>query len=451
MGPGEMAETIANVNSENNGNHPAEDVDPQVSNIPAIPPLGMTETARAVAWKCQKCNTIVPEPRVRCSACRSWKGGQRKPYTKSRSKAAQKRKEREANETLSMLAEEAEEKRASQRRRNKERFLELVREQKEGKNKEDTPLRHNLSSHSPKDVSSGSRSLHLSEIQVGDADFTSPLTRNSSFESVASIDSNVTAADKVRAIGRADDEDGDGGASDNEGDGDFELDVFVKADPEMRDLDVEMSLRDDIANYEESAIPGAPEGWVPPTDPEGWEQTKIPTAAQVPNFQDVDNPGGWTNYPFRAKFSKDGKYKWHAMPAGARPCPLNRNGVRKHGDWEFFYEGWKLEQTLPEAIRNNLPEDVTLVSKYSRGGATRENLFPSDRQGSLDADLLRKLGLTTQRINDQDALFFYQLLLPMVDPKRSGIVDDPRHAYYTIKNQLTNKYAFDRQQSSTIF
>lgn len=165
----------------------------------------------------------------------------------------------------------------------------------------------------------------------------------------------------------------------------------------------------------------------------------------------MDNPGGWTNYPFRARFSKDGKYKWHAMPAGARPCPLNRNGVRKHGDWEFFYEGWKLEQTLPEAIRNNLPEDVTLVSKYSRGGATRENLFPSDRQGSLDADLLRKLGLTTQRINDQDALFFYQLLLPMVDPKRSGIVDDPRHAYYTIKNQLTNKYAFDRQQSSTIF
>ena len=80
----------------------------------------MTETARAVAWKCQKCNTIVPEPRVRCSACRSWKGGQRKPYTKSRSKAAQKRKEREANETLSILAEEAEEKRASQRRRNKE-------------------------------------------------------------------------------------------------------------------------------------------------------------------------------------------------------------------------------------------------------------------------------------------------------------------------------------------
>ena len=277
MGPGEMAATIANVQSENNGNQPAEDVDPQVSNIPAIPPLGMTEAACAVAWKCQKCNTIVPEPRVRCSACRSWKGGQRKLYTKSRSKAAQKRKEREANETLSILAEEAEEKRASQRRRNKERFLELVHEQKEGKHKEgDTPLRHNLSSHSPKVAASASRSLHLGDIQVGDATLPPPLTRNSSFESVASIDSNVTAADKVRAIGRADDEDGDGGASDNEGDGNFELDVFVKADAEIRDLDVEMSLRDDIANYEESAIPGAPEGWVPPTDPEGWEQTKIP-------------------------------------------------------------------------------------------------------------------------------------------------------------------------------
>ena len=127
-----MAATIANVPSENNGNQPAEDVDPRVSFVPAIPPLGMTEPARAIAWKCHKCHTIVPEPRVRCSACRSWKGGQRKPYTKSRSKAAQKRKEREANETLSILAEEAAEKRAAQDRRNKERFLELVREQKEG-------------------------------------------------------------------------------------------------------------------------------------------------------------------------------------------------------------------------------------------------------------------------------------------------------------------------------
>jgi hypothetical protein len=34
-----------------------------------------------------------------------------------------------------------------------------------------------------------------------------------------------------------------------------------------------------------------------------------------------------------------------------------------------------LEQALPEAIRNKLPENVTLVSKYSRGSATRENLF----------------------------------------------------------------------------
>jgi hypothetical protein len=61
----------------------------------------------------------------------------------------------------------------------------------------------------------------------------------------------------------------------------------------------------------------------------------------------------------------------------------------------IFYEGWKLEQTLPEAIRNNLLEDVTLVSKYSHSGATRENLFP-DRQGSFDADVLRKLGAMDQ-------------------------------------------------------
>ena len=79
----------------------------------------------------------------------------------------------------------------------------------------------------------------------------------------------MTPADKVRASGKADDEDGDGGESDNnEGEGNFELDLFAKSDvDDIHDLDVEFSMCDDIQNYEESVIPGAPEGWVTPKFP----------------------------------------------------------------------------------------------------------------------------------------------------------------------------------------
>jgi hypothetical protein len=53
-----------------------------------------------------------------------------------------------------------------------------------------------------------------------------------------------------------------------------------------------------------------------------------------------------------------------------------------------------------------------------RVGATKENLFPEDGQLLLDGDYLRKMGLTKQRMVECDALFFYQLLLPIVDCKR---------------------------------
>ena len=83
---------------------------------------------------------------------------------------------------------------------------------------DETPVRGNLSTVSQKHPSSSTRKLDM-EIQVGDADpdFTSPLTRNSSFESVASVDTQVTVAEFVRAKGLQDDDDGDGGSSDAEG------------------------------------------------------------------------------------------------------------------------------------------------------------------------------------------------------------------------------------------
>ena len=76
--------------------------------------------------------------------------------------------------------------------------------------------------------------------------------------------------------------------------------------------------------------------------------------------------------------------------------------------WEFFYDGWKDENPL------------------QRSKACATNRFPKERKGRLDYDLLKKLQLTKKRIIECDALFFKQLLRPMCDPKKSGIIDDPR-------------------------
>jgi hypothetical protein len=49
--------------------------------------------------------------------------------------------------------------------------------------------------------------------------------------------------------------------------------------------------------------------------------------------------------------------------------------------------------------------------------------------------------LTKTRIMEGDALYFRQLLLPMCDPKKSGIEDDPRLPYYSVVENWSSKYA----------
>ena len=41
-----------------------------------------------------------------------------------------------------------------------------------------------------------------------------------------------------------------------------------------------------------------------------------------------------------------------------------------------------------------------------------------------------------------DALFFYQLLLPICDPKRSDIDNDPRKPFYSQVESFSNLYAY---------
>ena len=86
-----------------------------------------------------------------------------------------------------------------------------------------------------------------------------------------------------------------------------------------------------------------------------------------------------------------------------------KGGKREAAGWEFHYKGWKSDSTS------------------FRRGALPENLLPKSCQGCLGAELLKKMGLTKARMANEDAQFFLQLLLPMCDPKKSGIDRDPRH------------------------
>jgi len=54
---------------------------------------------------------------------------------------------------------------------------------------------------------------------------------------------------------------------------------------------------------------------------------------------------------------------------------------------------------------------------------------------------LKKLGLTAERIHDKDAFFFLQLLLPIGDPSKSGVEDDPRMPFYSKVETWTRLYA----------
>jgi hypothetical protein len=161
-------------------------------------------------------------------------------------------------------------------------------------------------------------------------------------------------------------------------------------------------------------LPQKPSEWVIPTNQ--------PTRGE-PEFVNVDNPGDWDRYIFKPTFegrARTTKYKFHQLPTGARPVPKNDNGLREEKGWSFHYKGWKAE------------------NKSYRRGATMSDMFPKEMDGCLDRDVLKSLGLNKERITEADALFFYQLILPICDPSKSNVDRDPRMSYYIECEKFTN-------------
>ena len=182
------------------------------------------------------------------------------------------------------------------------------------------------------------------------------------------------------------------------------------------------------------AIAGAPSGWIPPAAPDDWTPNPVKVAKKEPNvpFESIDNPGNWSPYVFRARFGGKGghgDYVEHQLPTGATPVPLT-NGKRIAGGFEFFYQGWQKE--VPSL----------------RSGATRDNMWPSNRKGSLDCHLLQRLGMSADRILEDDgmpdSLFFHQLILPIHNIDNTKILTipgDPRKPFYSNVARWSNLYA----------
>ena len=178
-----------------------------------------------------------------------------------------------------------------------------------------------------------------------------------------------------------------------------------------------IQLEDDVQSEVKIASP--PPDWKPPTAQESRGE---------PKFEELDNPGSWPQYCFRPVFngrSSSTKYRHHALPTGAIPVPKNdEGGRREYNGWTFHYNGW------------------TNPGPSHRQGATMGNMFPEGTEGCLDANVLKKLGLTKSRMQSTDALFFLQLILPICNTEFSGVKDDPRISYYHDVETHTNSTKF---------
>lgn len=94
-------------------------------------------------------------------------------------------------------------------------------------------------------------------------------------------------------------------------------------------------------------------------------------------------------------------------------------------------------------------DGIMLKKKYCHGATTTSNLFPEEMRGCLDKDQLFKLGMNASKVQNCDALFFFQLLWPICEPSRSGVEGDTRIPFFTLVEQYTNIYKFTTGQGGT--
>ena len=97
--------------------------------------------------------------------------------------------------------------------------------------------------------------------------------------------------------------------------------------------------------------------------PDNWVTPKHNEERGEPEYINVDNPGEWDSFVFRPKFKKEKgemKYNGHYLPSGCVPVPVNEDGHRKLGGWEFHYKGWQAGMDTYEGMSRKYA-DFTLL------------------------------------------------------------------------------------------
>lgn len=175
-----------------------------------------------------------------------------------------------------------------------------------------------------------------------------------------------------------------------------------------------------------------------PTAPEGWKPNVPNEKLGEPPYAEVDNPGGWEQFTYRPVFKtikKKKEYAYHALPTGVTPVPPDEIGDRKAGGWTFNYTGdWKSTATDVPRRYNELPNDA------GTSAAQKEEMFPKDRRGYLDAIKFKALGMSKEIMHDEKYIWFWNQLLPIIDPAKSGVPGDTRMPYYTKVLSNSNIY-----------
>ncbi len=180
-----------------------------------------------------------------------------------------------------------------------------------------------------------------------------------------------------------------------------------------------------------SGLLGAPVRWKPPVPPPTWTSYTVDDKKHdAPDEEHIDNPGKWNLFSFRPKYDNSKKkYLGHFTPAGAKVLSANAAGQRTIDGWQFHYNGW---------FHNDFDKGT-----YVRGEATQDNIKPSSRRGSLDVNVLKKHGLTAQRVA-HDPLWFFQMIFPLCQTTNSKIEDDNRMPYFTQVTWYTHIYAAEK-------
>ena len=71
----------------------------------------------------------------------------------------------------------------------------------------------------------------------------------------------------------------------------------------------------DEPNMVPSALPGAPNGWSPPSPPDNWNPI-VNSLKREPPFDELNNPGRQSSFTYRPLFQPKGGHMFHTMPAG---------------------------------------------------------------------------------------------------------------------------------------